>query len=100
LVHIETTSSPWYQGGAVESNGTIQLTKVKKDTNIAYSAGRASYVLPVRLWDPEIGLASFTTTFSFLVTLNGQSVGVGISFLIAPYHSKILESFSDEQSRS
>lgn len=84
-----------YQGDAVESNGTIQLTNIENDTNMPYSAGRASYILPIRLWDPKIGLANFTTTFSFLVTSNEQSPGVGVSFFIAPYHSKISESSSD-----
>jgi len=57
-----------YQGDAVESNGTIQLTRVKNVIDMSYSVGRASYTLPIRLYDPAIGFASFTTTFSFLVT--------------------------------
>jgi len=84
-----------YQGDAVESNGTIQLTKVKNGINMPYSVGRASYAIPIRLFDPVIGLASFTTTFSFLVTSNGQSMGDGLAFFIAgPNHSKIPESSS------
>ncbi|XP_003628867.2 lectin 7-like [Medicago truncatula] len=60
-----------------------------------YSVGRASYAIPIRLFDPAIGLASFTTTFSFLVTSNGQSKGDGIAFFMAgPNHSKIPESSS------
>ena len=84
-----------YQGDAIASNGTIQLTKVKNSINMPFSVGRASYAIPMHLYDPKIGLASFTTTFSFIVRSNGQIVGDGIAFfIVAPNHSKIPESSS------
>ncbi|XP_061355246.1 lectin 7-like [Gastrolobium bilobum] len=79
-----------FQGDAFASNGVIQLTKIVNDTIIPSSAGRAFYALPKRLWDPKTGkLASFTSTFSFVVTTNGPGIGDGISFFIAPLNSTI-----------
>lgn len=87
-----------YQGDAfASSKGTTRLTKTKNDTNMPHSSGRASYALPVRLWDTTSNmLASFTTTFSFVVTTTKEpvlgNIGDGITFFIAPYHSDIPES--------
>ncbi|KAL4330796.1 hypothetical protein AHAS_Ahas13G0435900 [Arachis hypogaea] len=77
-----------FQGDAsASSNGSIQLTKIENGKPIPNSVGRVSYGLPVRLWDLKTQkLASFTTSFSFLVSPNG---GDGISFFMAPFHSPI-----------
>ncbi|XP_014493580.1 mannose/glucose-specific lectin-like [Vigna radiata var. radiata] len=79
-----------FQGDAFASTGVIQLTEVLNNgTIVLHSAGRATYALPVRLWDAETGkTASFTTTFSFQI-LNAPTLdfGEGISFFIAPFRS-------------
>jgi len=79
-----------FQGDAFASGGIIQLTQVLNNgTIVANSAGRATYALPVRLWDAETGkTASFTTTFTFQI-LNAPTLdfGDGISFFIAPVTS-------------
>jgi serine/threonine protein kinase len=69
----------------------LQLTKNQIDANITFSAGRASYAEPVRLWDAKTGrLTDFTTHFSFSITAVNQSDhGDGLSFFIAPFQSDI-----------
>ncbi|MED6132090.1 hypothetical protein PIB30_015877 [Stylosanthes scabra] len=80
-----------FQGDASpSSNGSIiQLTQIDENGKpIHNSVGRVSYALPVRLWDLKTQkLASFTTSFSFLVSPNGG--GDGISFFMAPFQSQI-----------
>lgn len=81
-----------FQGDAFASRGVIQPTQVLNNgTIVLHSAGRATYALPVRLWDAETGkTASFTTTFTFQI-LNAANLGFGdgISFFIAPFHSEM-----------
>ncbi|XP_027367619.1 mannose/glucose-specific lectin Cramoll-like [Abrus precatorius] len=78
-----------FQGDAFASHGSIQLTRVQNGSIMPFSSGRAAYALPVRLWDAKTRkMASFTTTFSF-VLLNAPNVGDGITFFIAPFHSHI-----------
>jgi hypothetical protein len=69
----------------------LQLTKNQIDANITFSAGRASYAEPVRLWDAKTGrLTDFTTHFSFSITAVNQSDhGDGLSFFISPFQSDI-----------
>jgi hypothetical protein len=80
-----------FLGDAFTSGGALQLTKNQIDANITFSAGRASYAEPVRLWDAKTGrLTDFTTHFSFSITAVNQSDhGDGLSFFIAPFQSDI-----------
>ncbi|KAK7317694.1 hypothetical protein RJT34_02133 [Clitoria ternatea] len=83
-----------FQGDAFASNGVINPTMVLNGDVLSFSAGRATYALPVRLWDSKTGkMASFTTSFSFVIQNSPKSyvVGDGVSFFIAPFQSKIPE---------
>ncbi|KAK7317695.1 hypothetical protein RJT34_02134 [Clitoria ternatea] len=74
-----------FQGDAIASNGVIEPTTMQND-----AVGRATYALPVRLWDSKTGkTANFTTTFSFVIQNDPNFLGDGISFFIAPFQSKI-----------
>ncbi|KAH7852158.1 hypothetical protein Vadar_021243 [Vaccinium darrowii] len=79
----------YYQGGAFPANGVIQLTEQQKD-----SVGRASFALPVHLWDCKTGnLTDFNTHFSFIIqpiNLN-TPVGDGLSFFLSPFDARIPE---------
>lgn len=81
-----TNSLITFQGDAFASSskGVIQLTEV-----IPNSAGRATYALPVRLWDANTRrIAHFTSTFSFNISI-GPNNGDGISFFLAPFKSNM-----------
>ncbi|KAK9904369.1 hypothetical protein M0R45_000803 [Rubus argutus] len=80
-----------FEGDAFPSSGVIQLTKNQVDISLTSSTGRASYALPVRLWDASTRrLTDFTTHFSFVMNaLNKTYYGDGISFFIAPFESQI-----------
>nr|KYP42118.1 Agglutinin-2 [Cajanus cajan] len=80
------------QGDAFESKGVITLTKVQNGAMMPNSAGRATYALPVRLWNSQTGkVARFNTTFSFEITYGFDlaETGDGISFFLAPFHSQM-----------
>ncbi|RDX81591.1 hypothetical protein CR513_37705, partial [Mucuna pruriens] len=95
MLHQNSDTRPYtnplltFQGDAFSSSGVIQLTMVQNGTIMRYSAGRATYALPVRLWDAKTGkVAGFTTTFSFEI-LHGPNTGDGFSFFLAPFQSHI-----------
>nr|BAJ84984.1 predicted protein [Hordeum vulgare subsp. vulgare] len=84
-------------------SGVIDLTKNELKANL-YSAGRASYGRPVRLWDNATGeVASFSSNFTFQIRpqneteekfpkcdLNGTAgMGDGMAFFLASYPSRI-----------
>ncbi|CAJ1940315.1 unnamed protein product [Sphenostylis stenocarpa] len=78
-----------FQGDASLSKGVIHLTKIQDGIVVPKSAGRATYALPVRLWDAQTGkVASFTTTFSFNMSF-GRNTADGISFFLAPFESTL-----------
>ncbi|KAG5001547.1 hypothetical protein AAZX31_08G266300 [Glycine max] len=78
-----------FQGDARIIRGVIDPTNFVKNAEIVPSAGRATYALPVRLWDSKSGkVASFTTTFSFKIS-NGPNTGDGIAFFLAPFGSNM-----------
>ncbi|XP_017433071.1 lectin 7 [Vigna angularis] len=85
----------FFEGDASSSKGVIQLTKVRDDGRVVpNSVGRATYALPVRLWDAQTGkVASFSTSFSFNISF-GRSNGDGISFFLGATESTMpLNSF-------
>ncbi|EYU45338.1 hypothetical protein MIMGU_mgv1a002529mg [Erythranthe guttata] len=65
-------------------NNCIQIP----ENNLQYSAGRAIYSSPIRLFDPKTQTAaSFTTTFSFQIQNPENDAGPisgGLSFVIVP----------------
>ncbi|XP_020114164.1 L-type lectin-domain containing receptor kinase IX.1-like [Ananas comosus] len=68
-------------------NGTvINLTKDTRSSPITYSQGRAVYSNPVLLWDNATGeVASFHTSFSFVIQATDASHGDGLAFFLSPY---------------
>nr|GMC59689.1 L-type lectin-domain containing receptor kinase IX.1-like [Ipomoea batatas] len=80
-----------FQGDAYPTNGAIQVTRNQRDGNLTRSVGRASYALPVRIWDRKSRkLSDFTTHFSFTINaLNSSSYGDGLAFFLAPFHAGI-----------
>ncbi|KAJ7550604.1 hypothetical protein O6H91_07G109000 [Diphasiastrum complanatum] len=76
---------------SVESRGSIRIP-ADDDFEGApqHQAGRALYSSPVRMWDPDTGLAaSFNTTFSFIINNqpakgNKSASGGGLTFIVAP----------------
>ncbi|XP_019180262.1 PREDICTED: agglutinin-2-like [Ipomoea nil] len=80
-----------FQGDAYPANGAIQVTRNQCDGNLTRSVGRASYALPVRIWDRKSReLSDFTTHFSFIINApNSSSYGDGLAFFLAPFHAGI-----------
>ncbi|XP_031110192.1 L-type lectin-domain containing receptor kinase IX.1-like [Ipomoea triloba] len=80
-----------FQGDAYPTNGAIQVTRNQRDGNLTRSVGRASYALPVRIWDRKSRrLSDFNTHFSFTINaLNSSSYGDGLAFFLAPFHAGI-----------
>ncbi|KAG7976512.1 hypothetical protein I3843_06G152800 [Carya illinoinensis] len=83
-----------YEGSAgVNSTGVIQLTgnQVQK-----FSMGRATYSIPMHLWDnASTNLADFTTHFSFVIAAtppNKTAYADGLAFFLAPVDSQIPDS--------
>ncbi|KAK1601842.1 hypothetical protein QYE76_017315 [Lolium multiflorum] len=78
---------------ATISPSRLELTKNTRDANIQYSTGRASYVGKVPLWNSASGeMASFTTTFSFQITPDKDSLpdtGDGMAFFLGHFPSEI-----------
>ncbi|KAL9659429.1 hypothetical protein QQ045_024235 [Rhodiola kirilowii] len=84
------TTNIYYQGDAFSSGNVIQLTKNQIDGNITSSVGRASYVMPIRLWDGKTQqLTDFMSHFSFSITALDDSFGDGLTFFLAPFASSI-----------
>ncbi|QCD81952.1 bark leucoagglutinin-like [Vigna unguiculata] len=83
-----------FEGDASSSKGVIQLTKVQDGRVVPNSVGRATYALPVRLWDAQTGkVASFATSFSFNISY-GRINGDGIAFFLGTTESTMpLSSF-------
>ncbi|XP_058006538.1 lectin 7-like [Hevea brasiliensis] len=79
------------EGDAFSSSGVLHLTKNGKDDNLTYSVGRATYILPVHIWDGKTGnLTDFTSHFSFEVkSIDPTNYGDGLSFFLAPVGSEI-----------
>ncbi|KAB1201914.1 L-type lectin-domain containing receptor kinase IX.1 [Morella rubra] len=84
-----------FEKDAFPSGAVIELTKNQLGS-ISFSFGRASYPLPVQLWDASTGkLTDFTTHFSFIIDSHNQTFsGDGLAFFIAPFESTIPEDSS------
>lgn len=80
-----------FQGDAYPASGVIQVTKNQRDGNLTRSVGRASYALPIPIWDRKSGkLSDFSTHFSFTINaLNSSLYGDGLAFFLAPFHAGI-----------
>ncbi|VAI80821.1 unnamed protein product [Triticum turgidum subsp. durum] len=78
-------------GDASISSSRLELTKSERNTKIQDSVGRASYTHKVPLWSKATGeMASFTTTFSFLITPDKDSLpdtGDGMAFFLGHFPS-------------
>ncbi|KAF7111431.1 hypothetical protein CFC21_111446 [Triticum aestivum] len=78
-------------GDASISSSRLELTKSERNTKIQDSVGRASYTHKVPLWSKVTGeMASFTTTFSFLITPDKDSLpdtGYGMAFFLGHFPS-------------
>ncbi|KAK9902604.1 hypothetical protein M0R45_001537 [Rubus argutus] len=84
------TSNILYEGDAVPSifkgSEVIEL-----NTQFFFCVGRATYAIPLHLWEGSLA-ADFTTNFSFIVdTLNNQrnNTADGFAFFLAPVHFPI-----------
>ncbi|XVF59129.1 hypothetical protein PTKIN_Ptkin07bG0250600 [Pterospermum kingtungense] len=86
-----------FEGDAFSSDDVLQLTKNDAINSLTGSIGRASYNQPVRIWDARNRrLTDFTTHFSFVMrAVNLSEYGDGISFLVAPFDSKMPPNSSD-----
>ncbi|KAJ6777382.1 RECEPTOR LECTIN KINASE [Salix koriyanagi] len=76
-----------YEGNASSSGGgNIQLTTNQRDANLNSSSGRATYHIPMQLWDKASGnLTDFTTHFSFSIDSQRQTVYAdGLAFFLGP----------------
>ncbi|KAJ9177494.1 hypothetical protein P3X46_012710 [Hevea brasiliensis] len=103
LPHVNSTSFSFntfypnmggisFQGDAFSSSGVLQLSRNQIDNNLTYSAGRASYIRPVHIWDAQTGrLTDFTTRFSFIAkdVKDPTIYGDGLTFFLAPLESEI-----------
>ncbi|KAL3730050.1 hypothetical protein ACJRO7_027106 [Eucalyptus globulus] len=80
-----------FESDAYASDNSLQLTVNQKDKGNIVSAGRATYVRPMHLWDKSTGnVADFTTHFSFAINSLGSKVYAdGMSFFLAPNGSNI-----------
>nr|1DZQ_A Chain A, LECTIN II [Ulex europaeus]1DZQ_B Chain B, LECTIN II [Ulex europaeus]1DZQ_C Chain C, LECTIN II [Ulex europaeus]1DZQ_D Chain D, LECTIN II [Ulex europaeus]1QNW_A Chain A, CHITIN BINDING LECTIN, UEA-II [Ulex europaeus]1QNW_B Chain B, CHITIN BINDING LECTIN, UEA-II [Ulex europaeus]1QNW_C Chain C, CHITIN BINDING LECTIN, UEA-II [Ulex europaeus]1QNW_D Chain D, CHITIN BINDING LECTIN, UEA-II [Ulex europaeus]1QOO_A Chain A, CHITIN BINDING LECTIN, UEA-II [Ulex europaeus]1QOO_B Chain B, CHIT len=78
-----------FQGDAsVSTTGVLQVTKVSKPTTT--SIGRALYAAPIQIWDSITGkVASFATSFSFVVKADKSDGVDGLAFFLAPANSQI-----------
>ncbi|XP_025801525.1 L-type lectin-domain containing receptor kinase IX.1-like [Panicum hallii] len=77
------------EGDSIFSNSTIELTRKSHVANSYDGQGRVWYGTPVPLWDPVTGeVASFTTAFSFKITLSPNSTrwADGMAFFLARYY--------------
>ncbi|XP_044443916.1 L-type lectin-domain containing receptor kinase IX.1-like [Triticum aestivum] len=78
-------------GDALVSTSWLELTKNTRDANIQSSVGRAWYDHKVPLWSNATGeMASFTTTFSFRITPDKDSMpltGDGMAFFLGSFPS-------------
>ncbi|KAJ6424522.1 hypothetical protein OIU84_025325 [Salix udensis] len=75
-----------YKGDASPSSGAIQLTKNQRDADMNSSSGRATYHIPMQLWDKASGnLTDFTTHFSFSInSQNASTYADGLAFFLGP----------------
>ncbi|XP_040382553.1 L-type lectin-domain containing receptor kinase IX.1-like [Oryza brachyantha] len=77
-----------------DGGGWIDISANRLDGSIAHSRGRASYALPIPLWDRDTGeVASFTTRFSFDIypppPAGINNKGAGMAFFLACYPSRL-----------
>ena len=80
------------QGDAsIASSNVLQLTKVDNNGNpLSGSVGRALYSAPIRLWDSSGGDATFTSSFSFVISTRGSDTPAdGLTFFLASVNSTI-----------
>jgi len=83
------------EGDASFSVGWIDIS-ANRFGSIDNSTGRASYNLPMLLWDTSTGeVASFTTRFSFAISGDVNSEGQGMAFFLAAYPSSLPERCAD-----
>ncbi|KAK4772905.1 hypothetical protein SAY87_027924 [Trapa incisa] len=70
-----------YEGDAAAANGAIEINCV----DYRFRVGRATYVMPVRIWDSSTGFISdFTTHFSFMIEASNSTLpGGGLVFFLA-----------------
>ncbi|KAL7584296.1 hypothetical protein Lser_V15G46025 [Lactuca serriola] len=83
-------------GSAYITNDGIQVTPNEIDSNRNQTAGRATYVKPLHLWDNSTGeLASFTTDFSFVIDSRSfPDYGDGLTFFLTEENSVIINGSS------
>nr|CAD1829511.1 unnamed protein product [Ananas comosus var. bracteatus] len=81
-----SVSNITFQADALWNRTVIDLTKDTRGGPITYSQGRAVYSNPVLLWDNATGeVASFHTSFSFVIQATDASHGDGLAFFLSPY---------------
>ncbi|XP_073120309.1 L-type lectin-domain containing receptor kinase IX.1-like [Henckelia pumila] len=79
------------QGDAYIPPQGINLTPNEYNVSRVETAGRATYIDPLHLWDKNSGnLSDFSTHFSFVIDSNGSpNFADGIAFFFAPVNSSI-----------
>ncbi|XP_026657649.2 L-type lectin-domain containing receptor kinase IX.1-like [Phoenix dactylifera] len=81
-----------FSGDAYFNGRNVQLTKNQagKGANFSNSVGRATYSVPVPLWDKASGtLANFTTNFAFAIDGLGKIYSAdGLAFFLSPINFK------------
>ncbi|KAJ0773572.1 putative protein kinase RLK-Pelle-L-LEC family [Helianthus annuus] len=81
-----------FEGDAAYSSvDGIQVTHERNsDHNSSWLAGRATYVKALHLWDDDFNLASFSTSFTFVIdSYPSTSYSDGITFFLAQNNSVI-----------
>ncbi|KAF2321581.1 hypothetical protein GH714_000502 [Hevea brasiliensis] len=81
-----------YEGASSVIHQAIQLTENQGLSTLTGSnIGRATYYLPMRLWNKKTGiLTDFKTHFSFVINpLNNAAYGDGMAFFMGPPGSSI-----------
>nr|ACB87491.1 lectin I [Bauhinia variegata] len=81
-----------FLGGATYTPGALRLTRIAKDGfPMKSNAGQASYSHPVFLWDSTGHVASFYTSFSFIVRNCDvpKITADGFAFFLAPVDSSV-----------
>ncbi|KAL8264698.1 hypothetical protein R6Q59_022828 [Mikania micrantha] len=75
---------------AYSSNEGIQVTHPRNNDQYGsvWLAGRATYIKPLHLWDKDSNLASFTTSFTFVIDSYPNNVYAdGLTFFLAHNNS-------------
>ncbi|KAD4179331.1 hypothetical protein E3N88_27922 [Mikania micrantha] len=83
-------SGPHSGDAAYSSNEGIQVTHQRNNDQYGsvWLAGRATYIKPLHLWDKDSNLASFTTSFTFVIDSYPNNVYAdGLTFFLAHKNS-------------